>query len=97
MKAGGLPDPTRISSDRQAEPLATKPVRSRESQTTAGKFDTYIQRITVCVSDCGEGDNFCSRLQARERTRVAILDQVIATDLRVYYEQRGDGTARFQR
>ena len=59
--------------------------------------DTYIQRITVCVSDCGEGDNFCSRLQARERTRVAILDQVIATDLRVHYEQRGDGTARFQR
>jgi hypothetical protein len=45
----GLPDPTRVSSDRQAEPSATKPVRSGESRTTAGKFDAYIQRITVCI------------------------------------------------
>ena len=60
--------------------------------------DTYIQRITVCVSDCGEGYNFCSCDYNHVSAHVwPILNQVIATDLRVYYEQRGDGTARFQR
>ena len=71
-------------------------------------FGTDTLFASQSAPGCGKDDKVCfldfSYYRGCTRWNLLVvswtarcLDQVIATDLRVYYEQRGDGTARFQR